>query len=95
MYVTRGLIDEESWLDVMLAHDIADAITLQKSSFTDKENGEVHEFKNNKFVEYVRDKPELRTKMKKLIKQALYIEQDPYVRTEEVVLEPLKEGEDI
>ena len=55
MYFSRGLIDEESWLDELLKAGVADKISAQKSSITNKENGEVYEFQNRKFVEWIRD----------------------------------------
>ena len=36
MYFTRGLIDEESWLNVLLAHGEAKKISAQKSEITNK-----------------------------------------------------------
>ena len=97
MYFTRGLIDEESWLDVLLKAGHADKISAQKSSITNKATGEVYEFQNRKFVEWVRsaENKEAYDYCKRLVKKSLVIEQDPYKRDEDTVLEDLKGDEDI
>jgi len=95
MYFSRGLIDEESWLDILIKSGVCEKISAQKSSYTDKSTGEVYEFQNRKFVDYVLGRPELREKLRKEVKKCLYIEPDPYKRNDEIVLEELKEDEDI
>ena len=55
MYFNRGLIDEESWLDVLLQFGAAEKISAQKSAVTNKDTGEVYEFQNRKFVDWIRD----------------------------------------
>ena len=95
MYFTRGLIDEESWLPILLEHGVIEKISAQKSQYVDKISGEVHEFQNRKFVEYVQNKPILRNELKKRLKQVLYVEPDPFRRDEDVVIETLDIGEDI
>ena len=95
MYFNRGLIDEESWLDVLLQFNVAEKISAQKSSITNKDNGEVYEFKNNKYVEWVRkpENAEAHTYCKRMVKESLVIEQDPDKREEEVTTEALGEDE--
>ena len=96
MYFTRGLIDEESWLDVLLAQGEAKKISAQKSEITNKENGEVYEFKNTKFADWIirPENKEANTYCKMLVKKSLFIEQDPLKREEEIVTEELK-GEEV
>ena len=95
MYFNRGLIDEESWLDVLLKADEAEKISAQKSSITNKETGEVYEFQNRKFVDWVRmpDQAAAHTYIKRLVKESLIIEQDPDKREEESTVEQLGEDE--
>jgi len=91
MYFTKGLIDEESWLDVLLKSGVADKISAQKSSIVNKDTGEIYEFQNRKFVDWVRDpaQEEARAYCKLKVKQSLVIEQDPDKRDEEVTTEDL------
>ena len=95
MYFNRGLIDEESWLDVLLQFNVAEKISAQKSSITNKDNGEVYEFKNSKFADWIRsvENIEAHTYCKKLVKLSLVIEQDPDKRNEEITTEALGEDE--
>jgi len=95
MYFSRGLIDEESWLDVLLQSGDAEKISTQKSSITNKDNGEIYEFQNRKFVEWVRqDKNnEARIYCKQKVKESLIIEQDPHKREEEITMEDLGDDE--
>jgi len=95
MYFTRGLIDEESWLDILLQHGVCEKYSAQKSSYTDKETGEVHDFLNRKFVDFMAENPIIREKLRKEVKRVLYVEPDPYKRKENIVLEELSSGEDI
>jgi hypothetical protein len=85
------LIDEESWLDVLLKADVAKKISQQKSAITNKDTGELYEFKNSKFVEWIRavENIEAHTYCKKLVKLSLVIEQDPDKRNEEITTEAL------
>jgi len=97
MYFTRGLIDEESWLDVLLKSGAAEKISAQKSSITNKETGEVYEFQNRKFVEWVCDlsNQEAHDYCRRLVKKSLVIEQDPDKRSEEITTEELQGEEEI
>ena len=91
MYFNRGLIDEESWLDVLLKSGEADKISAQKSSITNKDTGEVYEFQNRKFVDWVRqnENKEAHIYCKQKVKESLIIEQDPDKREEEATTEEL------
>ena len=97
MYFTRGLIDEESWLDVLLKSGDAEKISQQKSSITNKDTGEVYEFQNRRFVEWVRkqENNEAHTYCRALVKKALVIEQDPDKRKEEITTEELQPEEEM
>ena len=95
MYFSRGLIDEESWLDELLKFGVATKISAQKSQIINKDTGEVYEFQNRKFVDWVR---EIKNKAaheycKLKVKESLIIEQNPDKRNEELVLEELGEDE--
>ena len=96
MYFNRGLIDEESWLDVMLQFDVATKISAQKSSITNKDTGELYEFQNRKFVDWIRDpaNKEAHKYCQQKVREVLVIEQDPDKREEEMVLEKISEGEE-
>ena len=97
MYFTKGLIDEESWLDILLKAGHAEKISQQKSSITNKDTGEVNEFQNRKFVEWIRkpESSEAHTYCKALVKKSLVIEQDPDKREEEITTEELQPEEEI
>ena len=97
MYFTKGLIDEESWLDILLKGGHAEKISAQKSSITNKDTGEVYEFQNRKFVEWIRktENKEAHTYCKALVKSALIIEQDPDKREEEITTEELQGEEEL
>ena len=97
MYFTRGLIDEESWLDILLKAGHAEKISQQKSSITNKDTGEVYEFQNRKFVEWIRkiDNKDAHAYCKTLVKKSLVIEQDPDKREEEITTEELQPEEEI
>lgn len=97
MYFTRGLIDEESWLDILLKAGHAEKISAQKSSITNKETGELYEFQNRKFVEWLRkrENAEAHAYCKALVKKSLVIEQDPDKREEEITTEDLQPEEEI
>ena len=97
MYFTKGLIDEESWLDILLKAGHAEKISQQKSSITNKDTGEVYEFQNRKFVEWIRkpENSEAHTYCKVLVKKSLVIEQDPDKREEEITTEELQPEEEI
>jgi|TARA_R110000824_G_scaffold164685_11_gene341077 recombination protein RecA len=92
VYFTRGLIDEESWLEILLSKGIIKKKTTQLS--TVKFKGEEHQFKNTKFVAYLDARPELRLYLQEQVKKVLYVEPDPHRRTEMITLEPLAAGED-
>ena len=96
MYFTKGLIDEESWLDILLKAGHAEKISQQKSSITNKDTGEVYEFQNRKFVEWIRkpESSEAHTYCKALVKKSLVIEQDPDKREEEITTEELQPEEE-
>ena len=91
MYFTKGLIDEESWLDVLLKSGVADKISAQKSSIVNKDTGEIYEFQNRKFVDWVREpsQKEARDYCKQKVNESLIIEQDPDKRVEDVTTEEL------
>lgn len=97
MYFTRGLIDEESWLDVLLKDGTAAKISQQKSSITNKDTGELYEFQNRKFVEWVRNpaNKEAHAYCKQKVKESLVIEQDPDKRDEDIVTEDLQGEEEL
>ena len=97
MYFPKGLIDEESWLDILLKAGHAEKISQQKSSITNKDTGEVYEFQNRKFVEWIRkpESSEAHTYCKALVKKSLVIEQDPDKREEEITTEELQPEEEI
>ena len=97
MYFTKGLIDEESWLDILLKAGHAEKISQQKSSITNKDTGEVYEFQNRKFVEWIRkiESKDAHTYCKALVKKSLVIEQDPDKREEEITTEELQPEEEI
>jgi recombination protein RecA len=97
MYFTKGLIDEESWLDVLLKDGTAAKISQQKSSITNKDTGELYEFQNRKFVEWVRNpaNKEAHAYCKQKVKESLVIEQDPDKRDEDIVTEDLQGEEEL
>jgi len=97
MYFTKGLIDEESWLDILLKSGHAEKISAQKSSITNKDTGEVYEFQNRKFVDWIRktENKEAHTYCKALVRSALIIEQDPDKREEEITTEELQGEEEL
>lgn len=97
MYFTKGLIDEESWLDILLKSGHAEKISVQKSSITNKDTGEVYEFQNRKFVEWIRkaENKEAHAYCKALVKSSLIIEQDPDKREEEITTEELQGEEEL
>ena len=92
VYFTRGLIDEESWLDILLAHGVANKISNQKSAI--EYEGKTIDFKNTGFVKLLGEDEKLRTYLKNKVKEVLYVEPDPHRRTEKIVLEELSPGED-
>ena len=97
MYFNRGLIDEESWLEVLLQFDVAEKISAQKSAIPNKGTGEVYECQNRKFVEWIRDSAnaEAHAYCKTKVKEGLVIEQDPFNRKEEAVVEELVGEEEL
>ena len=96
MYFNRGLIDEESWLDVLLQFGAAEKISAQKSAVTNKDTGEVYEFQNRKFVDWIRDpsNKEAHIYCQQKVKEVLVIEQDPDKRDEVMIVEPISAGEE-
>jgi len=95
MYFSRGLIDEESWLDELLKFGVATKISAQKSQIINKDTGEVYEFQNRKFVDWIR---EIENKAaheycKLKVKESLIIEQNPDLRGDEIILEELGDDE--
>jgi len=95
MYFSRGLIDEESWLDELLKFGVATKISAQKSQIINKDTGEVYEFQNRKFVDWVREieNKEAHEYCKFKVRESLIIEQNPDKRNEELILEKLGEDE--
>lgn len=95
MYFNRGLIDEEGWIDILLKFGKAKKISAQKSQIVNEDNGEIYEFLNRNFVEWIR-KPEnieAHSYCKSKVKESLIIEQDPLKRTEEITTEELDSDE--
>ena len=61
----------------MKERGIANKENAQVSSYTDKQTGEVFEWKNREFITFLNEHPELKDKFKQEIRQSLYVEQDP------------------
>ena len=95
MYFNRGLIDEEGWIDTLLKFGKAKKISAQKSQIVNEDNGEVYEFLNRNFVEWIRkpENKEAHVYCKTKVKESLIIEQDPLKRTEEMTTEELDSDE--
>ena len=95
MYFNRGLIDEEGWIDVLLKFGKAKKISAQKSQIVNEDNGEVYEFLNRNFVEWIRspENKEAHAYCKTKVKESLIIEQDPLKRIEEITTEKLDNDE--
>ena len=95
MYFNRGLIDEEGWIDILLKFGKAKKISAQKSQIVNEDNGEVYEFLNRNFVEWIRkpENKEAHVYCKTKVKESLIIEQDPLKRTEEMTTEELDNDE--
>ena len=95
MYFNRGLIDEEGWIDILLKFGKAKKISAQKSQIVNEDNGEVYEFLNRNFVEWIRrpENKEAHAYCKSKVKESLIIEQDPLKRTEEMTTEELDNDE--
>ena len=95
MYFNRGLIDEEGWIDTLLKFGKAKKISAQKSQIVNEDNGEVYEFLNRNFVEWIRrpENKEAHAYCKTKVKESLIIEQDPLKRTEEMTTEELDNDE--
>jgi len=95
MYFNRGLIDEEGWIDVLLKFGKAKKISAQKSQIVNEDNGEVYEFLNRNFVEWIRrpENKEAHGYCKTKVKESLIIEQDPLKRMEEITTEELDKDE--
>ena len=95
MYFNRGLIDEEGWIDILLKFGKAKKISAQKSQIVNEDNGEVYEFLNRNFVEWIRkpENKEAHAYCKTKVKESLIIEQDPLKRTEEMTTEELDNDE--
>ena len=91
MYFSKGLIDEESWLDVLLKSNEAKKLSAQKSQIINKDSGEVYEFQNRKFPEWVvkEENKEAYDYCKQKVKESLIIEQDPNKNSEDNVVEEL------
>ena len=70
-------------------------ISSQKSSIINKDNGEVYEFQNRRFVEWIRQEKnnEARSYCKQKVKESLIIEQDPHKREEEITMDDLGDDE--
>ena len=95
MYFNRGLIDEEGWIDTLLKFGKAKKISAQKSQIVNEDNGEVYEFLNRNFVEWIRrpENKEAHAYCKNKVKESLIIEQDPLKRDEEIITEELNNDE--
>ena len=95
MYFSRGLIDEEGWIDILLKFGKAKKISAQKSEIVNEDNGEVYDFLNRNFVEWIRrpENKEAHAYCKTKVKESLIIEQDPLKRMEEITTEKLDNDE--
>ena len=95
MYFNRGLIDEEGWIDILLKFGKAKKISAQKSEIVNEDNGEVYDFLNRNFVEWIRrpENKEAHAYCKTKVKESLIIEQDPLKRMEEITTEELDNDE--
>ena len=95
MYFNRGLIDEEGWIDILLKFGKAKKISAQKSQIVNKDNGEIYEFLNRNFVDWIRkpENKEAHAYCKTKVKESLIIEQDPLKRIEEITTEELDSDE--
>ena len=95
MYFSRGLIDEEGWIDILLKFGKAKKISAQKSQIVNEDNGETYEFLNRNFVEWIRspENKEAHAYCKTKVKESLIIEQDPLKRMEEITTEELDNDE--
>ena len=95
MYFNRGLIDEEGWIDILLKFGKAKKISAQKSEIVNEDNGEVYDFLNRNFVEWIRrpENKEAHAYCKTKVKESLIIEQDPLKRIEEITTEELDSDE--
>jgi len=95
MYFNRGLIDEEGWIDVLLKFGKAKKISAQKSQIVNKDNGETYEILNRNFVEWIRkpENKEAHAYCKRILKESLIIEQDPFKRLEEITIEKMDNDE--
>jgi len=92
IYFDKGLIDEDSWFDFLKAKKLIKKLTVQKSQLT--LDGETFEFKNKEFMKLMRSQTEeFRNKIKQMIKDDLYIEQDPDKREDEITIEEVPEEE--
>ena len=95
MYFNRGLIDVEGWIDILLKFGKAKKISAQKSEIVNEDNGEVYDFLNRNFVEWIRrpENKEAHAYCKNKVKESLIIEQDPLKRVEEITTEELDNDE--
>ena len=95
MYFNRGLIDEEGWIDILLKFGKAKKISAQKSEIVNEDNGEVYDFLNRNFVEWIRrpENKEAHAYCKTKVKESLIIEQDPLKRMEEITTEEMDNDE--
>ena len=95
MYFSRGLIDEEGWIDILLKFGKAKKISAQKSQIVNEDNGETYEFLNRNFVEWIRspENKEAHAYCKTKVKESLIIEQDPLKRMEEITTEEMDNDE--
>lgn len=91
MFFDRGIIDENSWVEYLTAHDIVKTISKQKSAITYE--GEQHDFKNKEFASFLREHPDIREYCKKQLKEILHVEQDPEKREEDFITETISPEE--
>lgn len=94
VYFDRGLVQEESWEEYLKTKKFITSISGTRN-FKLKLDGseEAHEYKSKEFVEFIRSNPELRKKIEQMIRNDLYVEQDPSKREEEESIEELTEDE--
>ncbi len=93
MYYNRGIIEEETWLDMLRELQVVKEISKQKSSIDF--NGQIIEFKNKEFSDFIRkeENKEINEFLRTRIKDVLFVEQDPSKRDEDVLVEELTSTE--
>ena len=91
LFFDRGVVEEDDWLKILQEEKVVEVISAQKSKID--LDGEHIEFKNKDFAQVMRSNPKMRKHCMREVKKALYVEQDPFERDEEIIVEDLEEGE--